>query len=802
MSARASLPALLLLCGGLLVHPRGEGAEGRWVCVPAAEGGGWDCTWQGRGAPVAPTVPAAQEPAPPASAAPAPAGTSPQAATVGARPASTAPSPGRSPCPPPQPLAERGPGRPEARATASLQVEAARSEMRGERVGVFEGGVTLERADQRLRAERVVYDRAAATVEAEGEVRYGDAGLELAAARGRMDLEADEGRFEEVRYRLPAGGGRGEAERVETQGRTRARLEQVSYTTCPPQAEAWKLRARRIDLDRERGRGSARHATLRLGRVPVLYSPYLSFPIDKRRKTGFLAPGLGRSDRTGTDVRIPWYWNIAPNYDATFVPRWMGDRGLQLGAEFRYLTASSRGEVQGEYLRDDRRTGDDRGLARLRHRSRWGALRLDVDATHVSDARYFEDLGASLAAVATTHLEQRADLDWSRGRWSARLRAQAFQTVDPSIAPADRPYRRLPQLRLALAPGRGPLGLSWSGHLEVVRFGHEAAGKTTGTRVDLRPRVSWPVRRPGWFVEPAVAVRHTRYRLQDPGAGKPDAPSRTLPTASLDAGLFLEKRIAGGRLLHTIEPRIYYLYVPYEDQDDLPVFDTGLLDFSWAQLFREDRFSGPDRVGDANQLTLAVTTRLLETATGTERLSVGIGQIRYFRDRRVVLPGGSVEGERGSNLVAQLSALPWRPLRLSAAVQWDPSPGRVERAGVDLRYRADAHRILNLGYRFRRGTLEQVDLAGRWRLATAWHAVGRWNRSLREDTDLERFAGVEYASCCWAARIVWREYVAAAGADANRALLLQLELKGLGSLGERVDRLLERGILGYRREAP
>ena len=794
MSPRASLPALLLLCGGLLLHPRGEGAEGRWVCVPAAEGGGWGCTWQGRGAPAAPAAPTVRAPAPPATA----------PARTGARPPATAPVAAAPPaerasCPAPQPLAERGRGRPEERATASLQVEAARSEMRAGRVGVFEGDVTLERADQRLRANRVVYDRAAATVEAEGEVRYGDTSLELAAARARMELDADRGRFERVRYRLPAGGGRGEAARIETEGRARARLEQVSYTTCPPQAEAWRLLARRIDLDRARGRGSARHATLRLGRVPVLYSPYLSFPIDKRRRTGFLAPGLGRSDRTGTDVRIPWYWNIAPNYDATLVPRWMGERGLQLGAELRYLTSASRGEIQGEYLRDDRRTGDDRGLARLRHRSRWGAWRLDVDATSVSDARYFEDLGTSLAAVSATHLEQRAELGWASGRWSARLRAQAFQTVDPSIAPAGRPYRRLPQLRLSLAPGRGPLGLSLSGRLEAVRFDHEDASRTRGTRIDVRPRLSWPVQRPGWFVEPAVAVRHTRYRLDNPGAGMPGSPSRTLPTASLDAGLFLEKRLAGGRLLHTIEPRLYYLYVPYESQDDLPVFDTGLLDFSWAQLFREDRFSGPDRVGDANQLTLAVTTRLLETATGTERLSVGIGQIRYFRDRRVVLPGGAVDGRRGSNLVLQVSALPWRPLRLSATLQWDPDPGEVERAGLDLRYRADAHRILNLGYRFRRGTLEQADLAGRWRLATAWHVVGRWSRSLREGADLERFAGLEHASCCWAARVVWREYVAAAGAEANRALLLQLELKGLGSVGERVDRLLERGILGYRR---
>ena len=804
MTRPTSLTALSLLCGGLLAVPSLRAAENHWVCRPDGAGG-WSCAWveQGGAAPgpgreaAFGMHPAAGGPRPASQAAP-----SADGGPTEATPSAPAAAGAAALCPPPARLAEPGPGRPEDRATTPLHVSAARSEMRGERLGLFEGEVVLERADQRLQAERVTYDRGTDVVEAEGEVRYAEPGLELAAARARLALAADTGRFEDVRYRLPGGGGRGEAARASFEGRTRARLETVSYTTCPPGAEAWKLRARRLDLDRASGRGVARHATLRLGRVPVLYSPYLSFPIDDRRKSGFLAPSLGRSDRTGTDVRIPWYWNIAPNYDATFVPRWMGKRGLQLGAEFRYLTRTSEGEIQGEYLRYDDVTGDDRGLVRLRHRTVLGPWRLTVDARHVSDARYFEDLGSSLTAVATTHLEQRADLDWARGRWSALLRLQAFQTVDPAIAPASRPYRRLPQLRLALAPGRGPLGLSWSGHLEVVRFSHEAAGKTTGTRVDLRPRVSWPVRRPGWYVEPALALRHTRYALENPGAGKPADPSRTLPTFSLDAGVFLEKPVAGGRLLHTIEPRLYYLYVPYEGQDDLPVFDTGLLDFSFAQLFREDRFSGPDRVGDANQLTLAVTSRLVETAGGVERLSVSLGQIRYFRDRRVVLPGGTVEGRRGSNLVLQASALPWRSLRVSAGLQWDPDPGRVERAGLSLLARADAHRILNLAYRFRRGTLEQVDLAGRWRLATAWHAVGRWNRSLREDVDLERFAGVEYAACCWGVRLVWREYVAAAGAEPNRALLLQLELKGLGSVGEPVDRLLERGILGYRRARP
>ena len=786
MRPRPIVRTYLLVLVTLLPFRSPEARAG-WVCVPSSEGG-WRC---GTGAPQTGAVPT-------------------QATAIIQPPRGTAADPGRRPttardparamaCAPARRLARPGAGSPRDRAEAPIEIEATRSELREGRIAVFEGGVTLERADQRLESERVRYDRASGVVEAEGTVRYGEPGLGLAAERARLSLPDDRGRFEQVRFEIPARSGRGHAALALVAGRTQARFERVRYTTCPPEREVWSLAARRLDLDRERGEGRARHVVLRAGRLPVLYSPYLSFPIDDRRKTGFLTPGFGRSDRTGTDVRLPWYWNIAPNYDLTLVPRWLGRRGAQLGVELRYLTRRSRGEVQAEYLPGDDVRGRDRGLARLHHRTTMGAWRLTVDARAVTDEHYFEDLGSSLAVASATHLEQRADLDWSRGRWSARVRAQAFQTIDPAIAKTAYPYRRLPQLRLALAPGKDAFGTSWSGWLELVRFDHPAAGKTRGLRLDLRPRVSWPVRRPGWFVVPALALRHTRYRLEDPAPGTPRTLTRTLPTASLDAGLYLERAFRAGRgtYVHTLEPRLFYLRVPYEDQSALPVFDTGLLDFSLAQLFREDRFSGPDRVGDADQLTLALTTRLIESETARELLSLTLGQIRYFRDRRVTLPGAAPETAGRSNLIAVLSAAPGTRLRLSGGVQWDPNRAGLDRAGLDLRYRVDPGRLAALAYRFRRGTLEQVDLAARWRLGRRWHLVGRWNRSLREDLDLERFAGLEYDACCWAARLVLREYLTNASGTPNRSVLLQVELKGLASVGDRVDRFLERGILGY-----
>jgi LPS-assembly protein len=685
------------------------------------------------------------------------------------------------------------------REEAPLRLFADHAELTPEQRSVYTGDVILLRADQHLEADRVVYDGLAREVQASGDVRFRQRDFVVAGRRGHLDLETDQGEFEDAEFRLEDRHARGTARHAHFDGPLQSRLSGVAYTTCDPGRRDWELRATRVDLDRARGAGTARNATLRIGGVPILYSPWLSFPIDDRRKSGFLPPSFGTSSTTGADLRTPYYWNIAPHRDATITPRLMADRGVMMIGEFRYLNPTSAGIVNAEFLPDDRETGDNRGAVSVRHR---GALtpRLttDIDVNHVSDARYFEDFGDSLSVASLTHQERRADLRYRAERWSLLGRVQGYQTIDPTIPAQRRPYQRLPQLLFEGALADQPFGLAYRVQAEYVNFERNAG--VTGSRVDLMPSLSLPVAELGWFVTPALALRHTRYELDDTDPGAPSDPSRTVPIFSLDTGVFLERDLifAGAPLLQTLEPRLFYLYVPFREQQDLPVFDSGLRGFSFARMFTENRFTGADRVGDANQVTVALTSRFLERATGAERLSASVGQIYYFRDRLVTLPGTEPPSEGSSDLLGEIAARPLPSWRTSAGIQWNPHFDQAEVGSLDIQYLPDRSRVLNLGYRYRRDDIEQTDLSFLWPLGPQWRLVGRWNYSLRESRTLETLAGVEYESCCWGLRIAVRDYLVNAEGETDTGIYLQLVLKGLTSLGQDVENLLEHGILGYR----
>jgi LPS-assembly protein len=310
------------------------------------------------------------------------------------------------------------------------------------------------------------------------------------------------------------------------------------------------------------------------------------------------------------------------------------------------------------------------------------------------------------------------------------------------------------------------------------------------------------MRSAAWFAVPSANVRLTRYNLDRTAASAPDTPSRAIPTFSFDSGAVFERDWAGGEraFLQTLEPRLFYLYVPYENQDDLPVFDTGEFDFSFLQLFRENRFSGPDRVGDANQLSLAVTSRLLASGSGEELARFNLGQIRYFRDREVTLPGEPVQTSSGSPIVAELNALIARRWTFAGGIQVNPSGWVNEKSSAALRYQPGPRRVVNLAYRFDRRNFEQTDISLAWPLATNWRLVARWNYALDAETTLEGFGGVEYESCCWALRTVLRRYVSGVGAQQTDSIFLQLEFKGLTGVGRSTVDFLERSIPGYENE--
>jgi len=670
-------------------------------------------------------------------------------------------------------------------------------------IGVTElrGEVKVARDTQQLEADRVRITRPEDILEAHGNVRIWDIGLFAAGERAEGELEADRIALEPAEYVVLDAHAHGEAARVELTGRNHMGIDRGTYTTCDPGNEDWVLSATRVDLDKVSEFGTARNVTVKFHGIPIFYSPWMTFPLTDRRKSGFLTPSFRVAGETGFEATVPYYWNIAPNMDATFGVRHMTRRGTQLQGEYRYLFPWGEGELGVEVLPNDEIRDEPRAAVDFDHEGRSGPWFTFANVEWVSDDRYFEELGTELSISARRFLERRGDVRYSGTGWAALGRVQDFVSVDRTVPEASRPHKRLPQLRFWTT---GPLqnrALNLDLDSEFVNF--ERGGGVTGTRIDLKPSVSYPVRTAGAFVIPKLSLEYTGYALDGLAPGEEDNPDRLLPIASVDAGLVFEREfeLAGEGMVQTLEPRVFYLYVPFEDQDDIPLFDTGRFTFSFAQLFRENRFSGADRLGDANQASVALTTRLLPRDGGEEWLRASIGQIRFFRDRRVQFPRRPAETASGSNVVGEVAAKVLGEWRLLGGFQWDPGEDRTARATAQLRYSPDPQRVVNFAYRFIRervDPVEQTDVSFRWPVRHDLGVVGRWLYSLPEERTLEAVGGIEYESCCWAARAVLRRFVNSVEGDFDTGVFLQLELKGLAGVGREAADFVRQTVPGYR----
>lgn len=670
-----------------------------------------------------------------------------------------------------------------------------------DKLAVFSGDALVRRADERLAADTVIYDEAKGTAQAQGNVHYRSDNLEADGDAGYMELETDKGQFDNAQYRFEEQHARGEAVMIIKENAEVTRLRQSTYTTCNPGSETWLLRSSTLRLDEGKGIGEVYNATVRFMGVPFFYMPYMSFPINSERKSGFLIPRFLPSTSSGMDIRIPYYLNLAPDYDATITARYMTLRGVLMDGEFRYLNRTSRGGLTLGYLPNDTLYGKERTAFTYRHSGSpaegWST---DLNLNYVSDIDYFRNFGNSLSAAAVVYAERRFDVAYQSENLTFLGRVQGMQPLDRTLPSAARPYRVLPRLQLTAGwPGQeGAPGYRFQG--EVVRF--EQEDRLNGARLDLQPEISFPWQRDAGFVTPKLILRHTRYLLENVLPGVPESPSRTLPIFNIDSGLFLERDFAWGArpLLQTLEPRLFYLYTPYHDQSALPVFDSGVPDFNFAQLFRDNRFNGVDRVGDANQLSASLTTRLLDS--GAELIRASIGQIYYLEDRQVTFPGGVVDARHTSDIVGEVAAKVAQSWTASGDLFWNPNVERVERGSVRIQYQPLRNHILNLSYRYRRDQMDQMDLSLFWPLHRNWSVIGRWYYSIPDSRILESLAGLEYNSCCWAFTILTRDYttgVTATGANtSNRSLMFQLELKGLMSVGQSISTMLERGILGYQ----
>lgn len=669
---------------------------------------------------------------------------------------------------------------------------------------VFSGQVQLIQGSLQMQADQLTLDRSTGEISAQGGFLLSQPDIRVAGSTASYQLATGQGKVNQASFRVPAIRARGDAGHAELLGGGRSQMRDISYTTCAPGNADWLLTAEALELDQQEGFGTAHNASLRFFGVPILYAPRFTFPISDRRRSGVLIPSVGYTSNTGADLSVPYYLNLAENYDLTLTPRLMSKRGLMLGGEFRYLTETSNGKLSADFLPSDneyRNGSDDRGSAALRSHTQFNPrTEAEVRLNYVSDNDYLSDLGGSLAVTSATHLERTGELRYHGDTWNLLGRVQGYQTIDEAIAAADRPYSRLPQLLVELEQPQGIAGTTYHLDAEYVNFYRD--NSVRGHRIDLFPAISLPLGDTWWFVEPKVGARYTAYELTDQAAGLDDSPSQLSGMLSLDSGLYFDRsaNYFGSGVTQTLEPRLYYLFVPHNNQDDQPIFDTALFDFSFDNLFRENRFNGPDRFGDANQVTLALTSRMVGDETGAELLRASLGQIIYFEDRKVTLPGMTHEDSSTSALVGELAAQLGGGWQARTGLQWDPNDGGdpIDQALAQVSYRDNDRHVFSAAYRLRDGVNEQTDLAFFWPVNEQFTVIGRHNYSLQDNRLLEALAGIEYGRCCWRVRVVARQYTDDIGNDHNLALMVQLELNGLGRLGQDIDKTLERGIYGYR----
>lgn len=700
-----------------------------------------------------------------------------------------------------------------------------------------EGDAELRKVGTVLTADRLTYWPVDDEVEAAGNVRLVRDTETISGPRMKMRIEESTGFFEQptysitrmmafkglpgknkgIRYTQDESGlapnsevrapvtAQGQGERVDFEGEGFYRFKNTTYSTCSPDNPAWYAEAGSLNLDYNREVAEGSDAKVVFMGVPLLYSPWMSFSLNNQRKSGFLTPTMGSTTRSGFEFTLPWYWNIAPNMDATISPRFMSKRGTQWNTEARYLNRTYNGQVRFEYLPDDRVENKRRSGYSVVHVQNFGhGFTGSLNLNGVSDDTYFSDLSTRLSVVSQSNLLRQGTINYGSTWWNASLLAQRYQTLQDPARPTTAPYARLPQFNLNATRYDLPLGLAFDFRGEYVNFDHPSPDPVLAKRTVFYPQISWPLQTAAFSIKPKIGWHVTNYDLEQQAADTPGRIHRRVPIFSVDSSVVFEREFDpwGRMLTQTLEPRLYYLHVPKRDQSMLnnatkPVnFDSGLADFNFAQIFSENRFAGSDRIGDANQLTAALTSRLIDPATGSELLRGLIGQRYYFSDERVTLPGQKPRTHQLADFLAAFSGQIMPKTYADAGFQYNHYDKQTERLNLGVRYQPETARVLNAGYRYTRDQLGQVDVSGQWPLRGGWHGVGRYNYSLKESRMIESVAGLEYNGGCWIARFVVQR-IATQINKPNTAFFVQLELNGFSRIGSNPLEILTRNIPGY-----
>jgi len=671
------------------------------------------------------------------------------------------------------------------------------------------GNVLATQGDKRMNADSMRYDSISGDTHALGNVHFSSPNILLQGPSADYNFNSESGLFKDAKFFLPQRHGRGTAKILRVLDKSHDLLMDVHYTTCPVGNHDWILNAPDLELNQTTNTGVGHNVTVDFFDVPIFWTPYIDFPLNDERKSGFLAPSLGFSTFSGFDITTPYYLNLAPNYDATLVPRIISKRGFDMGGEYRYLTNDSNGSLDLNYLPHDQLADQERGLLHYSDLTKLGdhGWKFDTAYNWVSDNLYFQDLGDSLAAIATTIQERHAAVSYGipDSNWTFMTQVQEWQVVDPNILPINYPYKRLPQMVLSWQSDPSNNRPQYAFNSEIVQFQQDE--EIGALRTDIKPNVSYTFGNAGYYFTPTAAMRLTEWDLnQNVPVGTESQLSRATPIISLDSGMFLQRDVGdSGTYVQTLEPRLFYLNVPYRDQSQIPIFDTIQPQFNFLELFTDNSFVGADRQSDANQLSYALTSRLLDTSDGSQLLEADIGQIRYFSNRNVQLPGVAPQTYLFSNVIGDLTLNFNDNWSAMYDQQWDPTTRQTDLASVSVQYHPAFHQVINLAYRYNRPLdLKQTDLSFAWPLSNHWSVVGRWNFDVQNKVTLESFEGFEYDNCCWNFQIVHRRYITQMGTQsgtqtgqANSMLFFQLQLKGLSTIGRHLEDFLQNGILGY-----
>lgn len=763
---------------------------------------------------------------------------------------------------------------------ADLRITSTSTEVFPDNIAHLNGDVHLTQGYRQVHSDKAIVNQNLRTVDLEGNVQFREPGVLLTGETAHANMDTNAIQVNNSTYLFHESGVRGTADQLDRPSGDVFYVNNATYTTCEPNSNTWQLVASKLKIDPGTGIANAKHVRLKVKDIPILYLPWVRFPIDDRRASGLLFPQLSLSEDNGFEYAQPIYLNLAPNYDATITPRYIQERGSMAEVELRHLSKSTYTVLSGAFLSHDdggddndkvpdpitgKRAyeGEDRWLANIDHTGNFGRhLNTRIDYTRVSDDDYFRDLdNATLEVSSQTHLMQLGYATYNTDNWFFRVMGRQYQTIADNIENNNQ-YKLLPRIDANADYRFGDFEVELTN--QFSSFGHNNDSDPTpvnstsfitdnkgtyitGNRIRLDYSTTWDNQWAWGYFRPSAKVKHISYKLDNSLLGKnTENPSVTVPVAVIDTGIYLERDTTWlSGYTQTFEPRLYMVYSKYEDQSDLPDFDTTLLTFSYSQLFRDDRFVGGDRIGDTKQASVGFTTRLIDQKTGVERLRASLGQIFYLDDRYVALntaltksvldslnsPKDLTDPEQReladgllrdkSAYAAELSLRLWEKVRFTADLLYDDDNSQIDRGSASVRYHGSNNQIFNLGYRFTSrnpltrtvdgntvevdADIEQADFSTIFPIARNWSLVGRYNYDITNNRNLESLVGLQYDSCCWRFSLLARKWIDRDDGivlpeddlTEDKGIFLQIQFKGLAGYGSKANSIMKDSIYGY-----